>query len=182
MTQQNEKRKPEQLTLRMKIDNLMCGMAIVLSSVVAAIWTVQMWLRSYSKWHKKHPDQRFKTMMPKIIEVWLIGNEPQTLSMDWLLKSYHVRTLRYFYQWRVNEGYVGLTVQLLVNPSMFDKVDSILHNNSGGFWIVESKPGTLRHVQFRPHAVVDQEHKQQAQRHTQSARRSAKAKLGRIYS
>jgi hypothetical protein len=181
MTQPTEKRKPEQLTTRMKIDNMFFNAGVFVSSVVATIWTVQMWLRSYARWHKKRPSQRFKPMMPKIIEAWLIGKDPQTPSMDWLLKSYHVRTYRYFYQWRVNEGYVGLTVQLLVNPSMFDKVDSILHNNSGGFWIVESSPGTLRDVQFRPHAVADQERQQQARRPPQPTKRPAKAQLGKTW-
>jgi hypothetical protein len=179
MTQPTEKRKPEQLTRRQQLDNMFFSAGLFVSFIVAAIWTVQMWLRSYSKWHKKHPDQWFKPQLPKLITVWLIGKEPNTPSIDWLLKSYHVRTYRYFYQWRVNEGYIGLTVQLLVNPSLFDKIDSILHNNSGGYWIVESAPGALRHVRFAPHARVDQAQRQTSQRHSQSARKQAR--MGKRY-
>ncbi len=177
----SEQKKPAKLSHLQQIDNIYFRMAIVANGVIAIVWTVQMWLRSYHRWHKKHPAQWFRPQLPKVITVWVIGDEPQTPYLYHLMAAYHVRFFRFSYQWTIQDNHVGLTLQLLINPSMYDQVDSILFNGANGLWEVQSKTGTLRHVQFRPHDQVGQERQQQAQRPAQPARKPTKAKLGKSY-
>jgi hypothetical protein len=143
-------------------------------------WTLLLWYRAWQRWRKKHPKEWFKPELPRVLEVITIDHQHHIIKRM-LKKQYHINALFMNYEWLIIENAICLRGEYLIARNMYDKVDSIISNSGSqsGLWYCDSTPGTLRHVEFKPHEHAHQEQQPQAQRPQQPARRPAK--LGKTW-
>ena len=174
-----EKNKRVRLTKRQMFDNFLFKFTPCFTWVLVVGWTLILWFKAQRRWQPKHPNERFRFESPKVLTVVTIDHQ-HTLIKQMLSKQYHVNYLFLNYEWVILQNTVCLRGQYLVAKNMYDKVDSILFNSGAQseLWHCEHTPGTLRHVQFRPHTATQEP----TQRRRQAPLAKAKqATLGKTY-
>lgn len=173
MTEQTKRVK---LSISQQIDNFMFRFTPIAMVFIASGWTLILWFKAYSRWHKKHPSDWFRPEFPKVLTVVSIGFQHDHVKRL-LSQGYHVNYLFINYEWRIIQNTICMEGQYMVAKNMYDKVDSILYHSGiqSQLWHCEHQPGNLRHVEFKPHTQA------QKQAPTKHQVQPVKAKLGRTY-
>ena len=163
-----------ELSAEQKRENAISKILFAGVVVLAFGWTVIMWVKSFMRFRWRNPGRLWWPKLPRLITIWVVGNRGKCV-FD-VLEAYHINNFFLSQEWSIEYEQIGMRLCILVNPSMFDQVDSILFNQANGRWIIESIEGELRQYDFQPH------HERSSQRAQPVKRTQKQAKLGKTYS